>query len=250
MPMKIGITERGDAGINLSWKEKLNKVDGAVLITKNITDKFIKTVLSSTKPLIIHCTCTGWGHSELEPNVPEFKTQLNQLQKLINAGFPAEKCVLRIDPIFPTISGINRVKSVIDTFLEMNTGITRIRISIVDEYKHVRERYAKHGWKPIYNGNFSANTEQNMMVAELIKQYPQIMFETCAEDQLIAFCPNIKAIGCISEYDLRLMQIPYDPNMTKNPQNRYGCHCLSCKTELLTDKHPCPNGCVYCFWKN
>ena len=37
--MKIGFTEQGDAGIDLSWTCKLenDEVDGAVLITKNIT---------------------------------------------------------------------------------------------------------------------------------------------------------------------------------------------------------------------
>lgn len=31
---KIGITEAGDAGVDLSWGEKLNRIDAAVLITK------------------------------------------------------------------------------------------------------------------------------------------------------------------------------------------------------------------------
>ena len=48
--MKVEITERGDAGIDLSWKSKLNNVDGAVLITKNITNEFKNTVMSSKIP--------------------------------------------------------------------------------------------------------------------------------------------------------------------------------------------------------
>ena len=45
--MKIGITERGDAGIDLSWESKLkyDAIDGAVLITKNITDRFREVVM-------------------------------------------------------------------------------------------------------------------------------------------------------------------------------------------------------------
>ena len=31
---KIGITERGDAGLDVSWVGKLDAVDGAVVITK------------------------------------------------------------------------------------------------------------------------------------------------------------------------------------------------------------------------
>ena len=43
--MKIGITERGDASIDYQWKGKLPSVDGAILITKNLTDQFIDTVI-------------------------------------------------------------------------------------------------------------------------------------------------------------------------------------------------------------
>ena len=32
---KIGITEAGDAGIDRSWANRLDEVDGAILITKN-----------------------------------------------------------------------------------------------------------------------------------------------------------------------------------------------------------------------
>ena len=34
--------------------DKINKIDGAILITKNITDKFIDTVLKFKNKLIIH----------------------------------------------------------------------------------------------------------------------------------------------------------------------------------------------------
>ncbi len=37
---KIGITEAGDAGGDLSWENKLDNVDAAILITKDITQHF------------------------------------------------------------------------------------------------------------------------------------------------------------------------------------------------------------------
>ena len=82
--MKIGITERGDAGIDLSWFQKLNTVDGVVLITKRITNAFINKVLEAHNnghKIIVHCTCTGWGSSYLESNVPDYMIQLNNLMK-------------------------------------------------------------------------------------------------------------------------------------------------------------------------
>lgn len=131
--MKIGITERGDAGINLSWVSKVNTVDGMILITKNLTETFCLQVLdlyNKGYKIIVHCTCTGYGNSSLEPNVPDYKTQLKHLAYLIDMGFPADNCVLRIDPIFPSEKGLNRVREVINYFISLNTGVTQIRISI------------------------------------------------------------------------------------------------------------------------
>ena len=248
--MKIGITERGDAGINLSWVSKVNTVDGMILITKNLTEMFCLQVLdlyNKGYKIIVHCTCTGYGNSSLEPNVPDYKTQLKHLAYLIDMGFPADNCVLRIDPIFPSEKGLNRVREVINYFISLNTGVTRIRISIVDEYKHVKERYRQHGWNPLYGDNFGPSYEQKQLVANLLNQY-SFQYELCAEDDFLKMLNNGQIIGCISTKDLHIMGIPTEA-MTINPQNRKGCHCLSCKTELLTDRKQCPNGCVYCFWK-
>ena len=57
--MKIGITERGDAGINLAWVSKVNTVDGMILITKNLTEMFCLQVLnlySKGYKIIVHCS--------------------------------------------------------------------------------------------------------------------------------------------------------------------------------------------------
>lgn len=88
------------------------------------------------------------------------------------------------------------------------------------------------------------------MVAHLLNAYA-FTYEVCAEDYLAKRLRDSMIIGCISPKDLRIMGIPYANlnELSINPQNRKGCHCLSCKTELLTDRKQCPNGCVYCFWK-
>lgn len=66
---KIGITEAGDAGVDLSWVEKLDRVDAAVLITKCVSPDFFDAALEHKDRLIVHATITGYGHSALEPNV-------------------------------------------------------------------------------------------------------------------------------------------------------------------------------------
>ena len=252
--MKIGITERGDAGLNMAWVEKLNSVNGVVLITKNISKLFVENVLkahSAGHKLIVHCTCTGFGGSKLEPHVPNYKVQLNSLKFLIDMGFPAEQCVLRIDPIFPSEKGLQRVKSVLNYFRSLNTGIERVRISIVDEYAHVKERYRQLGWKPLYGNNFYPSKKQIIDVAQALNEanYDFLFkYETCAENDLSTLLTRHEVLGCISKEDLKILGIP-EEQMSENPQGRKGCHCLSCKTELLTERKPCPHQCIYCFWK-
>lgn len=248
--MKIGITERGDAGINPEWGRKLNTVDGVILITKNMTQDFCLSLVEMCKsgfPFIVHCTCTGYGGTVLEPNVPSYKEQLDTLKWIIDIGIPANQFVLRIDPIFPSEKGLEKVREVLDYFTTLNTGVTRIRISLVDEYQHVKERYRERGWTPLYGDNFGPSYNQKKMVAALLNKYPY-KFELCAEDDFAKMLNNGIIQGCISENDLSIMHLPME-EMGENPQNRRGCHCLSCKTELLTDRKPCPNGCVYCFWR-
>lgn len=261
--IRIGITERGDAGIDLSWYDKIKNgaCEGAILITKNITDEFIKNVLdlyNTNHKIIVHCSCTGWGKTVLEPNVPEYKTQLNKLKELIDKGFPIKNCVLRIDPIFPTKSGLQRVCDVLSYATELNLIPTiRIRVSIYDEYKHVKERLKEHGIAPMYGDSFYA--QQKMMndaidvLTKVHEEYANkfkenVRFETCAEPFLKN--PNVfKQTGCVSGSDLDIFGLKTDTNLT-NLQNRHGCMCLGCKKELLTNKKQCPHKCLYCYWRD
>ena len=109
---KIGITEAGDAGLDISWAEKLNSVDGAVLVTKQITPAFREKVLANKDKLVIHATITGYGGTQIEPNVLEPGVELQRVLDLIKDGFPKEKIVIRVDPIIPTEKGIARAEKV------------------------------------------------------------------------------------------------------------------------------------------
>lgn len=112
--LKIGITEAGDAALDFSWVSKINNVDGVILITKNLTDKLIDEIMKHKNKIILHATCTGMGGTCIEPNVPTYMYQLEQVSKLIATGFPAEKITIRIDPIIPTNKGLQTAQKVID----------------------------------------------------------------------------------------------------------------------------------------
>ena len=251
--LRIGITEQGDAGLDFLWYQKCltNQVQGAILITKNLNDTFIKKVLKLNNlnfPIIIHATCTGWGGSIIEPNVPDYKTQLKQLEKLITKGFPLEQCVLRIDPIFPTTSGIKRVSEVLEYAASLRLlPQMRIRISVLDEYRHVKDRLETLGFRPIYGDKLYAPKDMMSQLIEMLDFY-DLQFECCAEPYLVNKNQFIHQ-GCISQRDLHIMGFPAK-DMPINPQNRNGCQCLSCKTELLNNKHRCDHKCAYCYWKD
>lgn len=251
--MKIGITEYGDAGIDLRWKNRLTDMDGAILITKNITNAFTQAVFDVAKntPIILHATCTGWGGTVMEPNVPDYKTQLENTKHLIDICPDLCDVVLRVDPVFPTQKGVDRVLHMLDYFQSLKTGITSHRMSIVDEYPHVRERYRAKGFEPMYGGRFSPNDDQIELVGKALAK-TGMRFATCAEDKLAEWFPETFYIqGCVSHEDIYKMGLDYEADMAVNPQKRNGCHCLSCKTELLNrPRQKCPHNCLYCFWKD
>lgn len=257
--MKIGITERGDAGIDFSWVPFLKTVDGAVIITKQMSDAFNNLIMAAERPVIVHCTCTGWGGSWMEPNVQPMDVQIGYLKKLLDMGFPEDRVVLRVDPIIPNEEGLCRAETVLKYASHILPERFRVRFSVFDDYPHVRERMARACHSPIYTDEWSnrsdpyryrANDTEKKAVASLLSRYP-FSYEACAEDWIMhwaAHYTDIKCIGCVNGFDIRRMGLEVPRAFSENPQGRKDCHCLSCKTELLTGKKRCPNGCMYCYW--
>lgn len=253
--MRIGITERGDAGLDLSWRDRLREVDGCVLVTKRLSRRFCEALLEADDGrIVLHATCTGWGGTAMEPNVYAPGQTLASLGRLVAAGFPKERCVLRIDPVVPTEEGLRRLADTVgaceaDPLLR---GV-RKRVSVLDQYRHARERMAAAGIDVGYpGGGFRPSREQwNAVAATLAGLHERhgAVFETCAEPELAAL-PCVEACGCIGPRDLALMGLEAPDGCGSNPQGRSGCLCLSCKTELLTRKERCPHGCLYCYWRD
>ena len=127
----------------------------------------------------------------------------------------------------------------------------RVRISILDNYPHVRDRFIKNGLHPLYQDNFKVPaTAVYKLYQELLPYIDRgIVFETCAELDLRNRNPNILVIGCLSNKDLELMGLPLCTEESISHQ-RKDCLCLgSLKTELLKNKARCPHQCLYCYWK-
>jgi len=258
--VQVGITERGDAALNTSWKKWVENGQPAILITKNV----IKLIEENKQLLlngnvIIHATVTGLGGTRWEPNVPNYKKVLEFLEKQIRYGFPKERLVIRCDPIFipfmaPETQSIFDYKSIISEILNFAIdNDLRYRISFFDYYPHVRERVK--------------NLPQTLVIEKLNQIQPELHanillrqgFLAMLEDYIttrggkteVEICgePGLPCTGCLSKKDLDIFGIELDKDPETGMQ-RPACACLGIKRELLDNKHPCAHGCLYCYWKD
>lgn len=244
---KIGITERGDAGLDLSWADKLDSVDGAVIITKELTSGCREALLEHKDKVILHATITGWGGTAIEPCVPPTEDTLAKVVELVEDGFPINQVVIRIDPIIPSIEGFNRAFNVL-THSYLN-DFTRFRVSVIDMYPHVRDRFKAAGISLPYGEGFSPNKAQlaevDRQLMHFMKFHPNARIEACAEPGLTSAIH----CGCISIHDLKLLGLDID-NDTSGGYQRNNCLCYPGKTELLSNKTRCPHRCLYCYWRD
>jgi len=237
---QIGITERGDAALDTPWLEWVIDNKPTILITKN-PGSLLKTLqrwdLTGAKNIIIHCTITGLGGSELEPNVPIAETSIDAYKHLI-AYYGTEAVVLRIDPIFLyPMTLFDRARDVLGKRVEGG----RVRISFADMYSHVAARIHDRRLEDKYSGIVTSYCSRLHYDLKLRKAalhfFPNT--EICGE-------PDIACYGCVSQRDLTYFGLTA-PNY-KGGQ-RQACACINAKHELLTNKMQCAHKCTYCYWR-
>ena len=250
----FGITENGDASMNYEWETNIHGMDGAILITKKLTAVFKNKVIEHINlPFIIHVSCTGYGGTKLEPHLDPYQKTIDEIYNLIHyAGFPAERVVLRIDPIIPTERGIDLFEEVVTYARNKVPEINRIRVSVLDMYPHVRERFKKAGICCPYGDNFQASNASfnalNKRIEFLKSEYPELSFESCCETKLPAATPT----GCVSVKDYEVLGLE-KPEDTRKGQ-RKDCLCIGDKKDMLKFKYNETGynhcyGCLYCYWK-
>jgi DNA repair photolyase len=231
---KIGITELGEPSLDYSWKEKMTKIKMGILITKNLDHKLIESILEFKHKLIVHVTCTGYGGSILEPNIPEPEIIYHNVKQLISKGFSIEQLVLRIDPIIPTTKGLKTAEKVLKLF--KNLGIKRVRYSFLKILPNVYKNFNKNDIKLPYN-TIEPPIELKQKAYRVLKRYERIYtIEGCSEKKY--------NLACISKKDVKIL----DKNiqLKQNDSNRIHCNCPANKFQLL-EKNKCPNECIYCY---
>jgi hypothetical protein len=234
--VKIGVTERGDAGLDFSWMRTAKDYDGIILITKHLSHLFIEQ--ASKINCIVHATITGLGGTIYESKVPTLIMAKLYFDLLVKTLGP-ERVVLRIDPIIPDDSGIAKAINVYEQIHIKGGKRTRVRISFMDNYPHVKERFIKAGLKPL-DYYFHAPIE---LRKKIVPYFPDA--EICGE-------PGFECVGCLSEKDLKILNIDAPPlkgyDRIKSIQ-RPECACLIYKTEMLKTRGQCDHQCAYCYWK-
>ena len=248
---KFGITERGDAGLDLSWTKRLHAVVGAIIISKSDSTELRDALLQHQDKCIYHATCTGLGGTLFEPNAPTYEKKLAHIHDLIMRGFPRKQIVIRIDPIMPitwvpsieknlNIDYIPILKNILQ-FAEENE-IETIRYSYLDLYDHNIERFAK---LPFKFNSYGKLTKNEIKLEEI---NPNLKYEACAEPDIVVN-PTHK-VGCISRNDLVRLGIDGQYMFTSSSHQRMFCLCPSQKFELLDKPYQCNYKCVYCYWKD
>ena len=100
--VKIGITDLGEPCFDTSWIDKVNSVDGLVLVSKGHSELFHGKLLELKDKAVWHCTITGLGGTRIEPGVIDPLRSLAEVKKVIDAGFHASNVVIRIYKILRT----------------------------------------------------------------------------------------------------------------------------------------------------
>lgn len=238
---RIGTCEAGEIAYNLDAFDRLYK--GNIIITKRLTDKLIEKLIEHKDKIILHLTVTGMGNTRIEPFVPTPQKTLEKLHKLLDGGFPTSHIVLRVDPIVPTRKGVETAIGVLRLFRGL--GIKRVRISFLDNYKHVRERFKEIGVE-LYDGNFHAPLKERLKCLTAIKYSAEECgyetVEACGE-------PCIDSIPCLSQKDIDILGLTDEILLEGSAEQRKNCGCPANKSELLRIKpHQCEHKCLYCYW--
>lgn len=247
--MRIGITERGDGGLQIEEVlSKMSTVDGAIIVTKAPSKIWEYTFNGGKLPenTVIHCTVTGFGRTWVEPGVKEWDYELGAA-KMLKDLIGSERCVLRVDPLWVVGGGVRGIigRQALVLSEGAMAAFTRLRISFLDMYPHVRQRIANAGHEDtIYFDGTHAPYEwrENVLLQIKTNLYQTASVEVCGE-------PDMTCSGCVSQRDIEAMGLTIDGLSGEMCGQRTACRCLAEKMELLTKRGQCAHQCIYCYWK-
>lgn len=250
----FGITETGDPCYVPDWETRLREAN--IIVSKELTDEMIEKLVLFKNRIIFHHTVTGMGGSIFEPNVKDWFHEHVQFRKLLEAGFPIEHYVLRVDPIIPYYDeALGDLFKLFETWYKfirydyLYRKPIRCRVSILDGYNHVKERFREAGLPYVDEFvKFTAPDEKFKLIEQKLEYFKdKFEFESCAENKFTN--DFIQSIGCASLKDLEILGLNPNDYMFVAPKRRITCQCLPKKQILGIKPGRCNHRCLYCFWK-
>jgi hypothetical protein len=238
---EVGITEGSDPSIEtINWQKWVFEFKRpAILISKDPMQMFNQLRQHEDANVINHCTITGLAKTDLEPNSPTVPLAIQGFFNLAKL-FGPERVVLRIDPIFPYGDFLARAiaihkKVTREWSKQYPENKIRVRISFMDMYPHVIDRFAKLKIDIPWGIDFHAPLARRSLVWRHLGQP-----EVCGE-------PGISVVGCVSNYDLDILGVK--KRTTAVTGQRRACACLAVKRELQPRRGHCALKCAYCYWR-
>lgn len=247
---RVGITEGSDPRFTDDWLMLDEFTDVTIVITKGLpTAKGRQKMLANPSKYILHATVTGMGGTKHEPNVKKFYQQLQDVRDFIQQGFPHDHVIIRVDPIMPSVNGVELAKQVVTT--AHNMGFNKFRYSFTDTYQHVKVTYAKANMFDKLAG-FGIDLKEADAAAKVWFDFCTYMekncgctFYSCAEN----IAPKHHQVGCVSWLDAKICGVTKPLSGTVSKQ-RKTCLCDGDKIELLPHfRTPCHHNCLYCYWR-
>lgn len=223
-----------------------------LLITKNLPNclKILGTADALHIPTQIHCTITGLGGTKLEPQVPTPNLMVEESIKMIEKyRINPEAVTIRIDPIVPEYLNLQMVEIPHILGPLASIGVKDCRISIVDYYPHVRERFDKLGIEHPNKFQEDKPTKDSIIskLACLTVQL-DMRLHLCAESLPKKPEINIDTEGCASSESWKRLGIDSLRPITRG--QRKECTCDLKKEDLLAGlEKGCKPGCAYCYWR-
>jgi hypothetical protein len=234
--LRIGMTDTGDAGLQLEWISKMDHVQGAILLTRVLTPEFLEALAPFRNRVLVHVLCTGYGGTVLEPNIPAVVWTRGRYTTLVDA-LAASQTVLRLDPIIPTARGLAVAESVLEAFDK--SPVQRVRYRCLPMLPSVVARFQSANLSDPYDGAAGPRPGQLLALGDLLARWEQrFQFESCAE-------PDGRALGCLSSKDAG--PLGFDPAALADAAPvRPFCRCPANRLELLGRADTCGQGCLYC----
>lgn len=220
-------------------KYLLNKgvVDCFIFCTKNPRPIFQYLDQFKEYPLYFFVTVTPYD-SDIEPNVPQYKEVIKDIQYLSNKLGKHNVC-LRYDPIF--INDVYTIEKHIHYFDEMTSllegYIDECVISFIDLYEKTKRNF------PHLKEVSIPEQIQIACAFSKIGLSKKIKIKTCAESLDLSEY-GISQEGCISQRVLETA-INCELKSQKSKPLRKGCHCFVSKD--IGEYNTCMHGCLYCY---